>query len=414
MLRDVELLPAHDLVIPSEILEGNAAGREISELRESIAELPLSYSTLLEVVEDLYVPAPGEAAPTLWDVEAALAANEQVWERIAQLTADSIPMPAAPEDVMAPEMEIFGFVLRYADLRIRAFLRAGDHRGALATLRAYDRFTEGRVRAPLSLLEGLFANALRYGQATNFAAIFRSGLLAPEEERALLHELALAARDVSPLEYAILGEYRLQCRACREFDYDVPFSPPSLFGEGRTYWIPYSLGYKPNRIQNALALRVRRAIAEVRTPYEPRATDSPPGAFDQGPPTGVLERAGALLRGNYVGESLFVNLDPQYRSLRISTLSRTAYLRATLVAIALYLHERDRGSVPSTLQALVPDYLGAVPLDPFDGQPIRFDVDEVAVYSVGSDGVDRGGGISSSADPEEPTVRLEDIRNGTL
>ena len=53
---------------------------------------------------------------------------------------------------------------------------------------------------------------------------------------------------------------------------------------------------------------------------------------------------------------------------------------------------------------LVPDELEAVPLDPFDGRPFRYDAKRRIVYSVGKNLVDDGGSSlrleGSASDPE--------------
>jgi len=65
----------------------------------------------------------------------------------------------------------------------------------------------------------------------------------------------------------------------------------------------------------------------------------------------------------------------------------------TLVAIALTRFKRERGRWPDQLEQLVPTYLASVPLDPNDGQPIRYKLidNRPLVYSVGSDRFDDGG-----------------------
>ena len=40
--------------------------------------------------------------------------------------------------------------------------------------------------------------------------------------------------------------------------------------------------------------------------------------------------------------------------------------------LALRLHRSERGKLPATLDALVPKYLPAVPLDPYDDRPFRY------------------------------------------
>jgi hypothetical protein len=68
--------------------------------------------------------------------------------------------------------------------------------------------------------------------------------------------------------------------------------------------------------------------------------------------------------------------------------------RAVLVAIGI---ERFRlahqGKIPDKLDDLVPAYLPTVPLDPFDGQALRYRRMEQSflAYSIGSDGEDNDG-----------------------
>ncbi|HLJ96094.1 MAG TPA: ABC transporter permease subunit [Gemmataceae bacterium] len=70
-----------------------------------------------------------------------------------------------------------------------------------------------------------------------------------------------------------------------------------------------------------------------------------------------------------------------------------AQLRSTLTALAAERYRCTHGDWPTGLTALVPEYLVDVPLDPYDGQPLRYSrlADGVVVYSVGPDGTDNGG-----------------------
>jgi hypothetical protein len=43
------------------------------------------------------------------------------------------------------------------------------------------------------------------------------------------------------------------------------------------------------------------------------------------------------------------------------------------------------------LEALVPAYLSEVPLDTFDGKPIRYDAERRLLWLVGEDLIDQGG-----------------------
>jgi hypothetical protein len=78
----------------------------------------------------------------------------------------------------------------------------------------------------------------------------------------------------------------------------------------------------------------------------------------------------------------------------------------TITAIALKRYQLKHGNFPADLNSLVPDFLPAIPLDPVDGQPLRYrrNADGTfLLYSVGENGVDDGGnpalepGVTSSS-----------------
>ncbi len=55
--------------------------------------------------------------------------------------------------------------------------------------------------------------------------------------------------------------------------------------------------------------------------------------------------------------------------------------------------EISNGRFPKNLDELVPNYLPALPVDPFDGQPLRYKPLEkgCVIYSIGKDRHDDGG-----------------------
>ena len=72
---------------------------------------------------------------------------------------------------------------------------------------------------------------------------------------------------------------------------------------------------------------------------------------------------------------------------------RDAAMRMLITEFAIRLFRNDHQRLPASLDELVPAYLTNVPLDPFDGQRLRYKVSETGfdVYSVGLDGTDDGG-----------------------
>jgi len=70
-----------------------------------------------------------------------------------------------------------------------------------------------------------------------------------------------------------------------------------------------------------------------------------------------------------------------------------AYVRMARVVLALSLYHADAGAYPPSLDALVPAYLPAVPLDPYDGKALRYKRGSAGyvLYAIGEDRVDNGG-----------------------
>jgi hypothetical protein len=95
-------------------------------------------------------------------------------------------------------------------------------------------------------------------------------------------------------------------------------------------------------------------------------------------------------------------------------LSDHALLRCGLAAVAAERYRREHGNWPKTLADLVPAYLPAVPLDPFDGEPLRYrrTGGGAVIYSVGEDGRDDGGDRDPPPDrylPRDVVFTLWDV-----
>jgi len=74
-------------------------------------------------------------------------------------------------------------------------------------------------------------------------------------------------------------------------------------------------------------------------------------------------------------------------------LTEAARLATASCGLAVERYRLAHGALPETLRDLVPTYIPDVPLDPFDGKPLRYRHLEhgYAIYSVGADENDDGG-----------------------
>jgi len=66
--------------------------------------------------------------------------------------------------------------------------------------------------------------------------------------------------------------------------------------------------------------------------------------------------------------------------------------RVAQTALAVERYRLAKGRLPQALSDLVPDYLGGVPEDPFDGKHLKYRLLDpgFVVYSIGDDGIDDG------------------------
>ena len=83
------------------------------------------------------------------------------------------------------------------------------------------------------------------------------------------------------------------------------------------------------------------------------------------------------------------------KTLRIETTRRVV-----VTAIALKRFQLKHGKLPETLDELVPEFLSSVPIDLYDGKPLRYHPNAngtYLLYSTGEDGKDDGGDPTLSA-----------------
>ena len=80
-----------------------------------------------------------------------------------------------------------------------------------------------------------------------------------------------------------------------------------------------------------------------------------------------------------------------------------ATVRLLIVELALVRFREDHGRLPDSLTELTPDYLTAIPTDPFDpiAESLRFKRDGAAyvLYSIGPNGIDESGKAPDQDDP---------------
>ncbi len=86
---------------------------------------------------------------------------------------------------------------------------------------------------------------------------------------------------------------------------------------------------------------------------------------------------------------------PEFGFIAVQAQRQMAWLESARAALAALRCRAKRGRLPDRLQDLVPEFLDAVPPDPFNGESLlyRKEAAGFVIYSVGSNGKDDGGKI---------------------
>lgn len=135
--------------------------------------------------------------------------------------------------------------------------------------------------------------------------------------------------------------------------------------------------FKVNRTTAELARYFTKAIDPI-VPFKDRSTPNLP------------ELSGFSL--NFGGDAYVKLIAVESMEMMIGEWIHYYVGHEALIAfVAVRHYEVVEGVRPSSLQDLVPRYLEAVPMDGYDGEPLRYDAAKGWIYSVGKDLVDNGG-----------------------
>jgi hypothetical protein len=239
------------------------------------------------------------------------------------------------------------------------------------------------VERALSQGEAAADDLLALQRLLQHEAAFPALLVSMRGERALIHETldALESGDV-PLGDVLDGEGR-EARALRRL---IP-----------GWWLRDTFRADHPRV---LALMTRQVAIAQRPPHEQVAAEQELTAERRNLPWDAI--ATRLLL-------------PAVEKIGVTERRRLAHVRCMIVAVAAERYRLEHGAWPESPEKLAPGLLTEVPLDPFDGKPLRYRrfVEGVVVYSVGEDGKDDGGQVwyEEFAKPKDVGWRLWDVKH---
>ena len=110
---------------------------------------------------------------------------------------------------------------------------------------------------------------------------------------------------------------------------------------------------------------------------------------------------------NAVGKLLFSATGLSLGSVIAKQCQNDLALNVAKAELGLYVYKIDHGVVPASLDKIVPDYMPALPIDPYNKQPLHYNVKEKLLYSVGEKKQDVGGSVGDAwSTMENPSFRF--------
>lgn len=325
------------------------------------------------------------------------------------------------EICLAPPVETIGTLTphvnpwlhmgRVLDARARLARLDGRFADAADDLAVGLRFGHLVQKDASSLITYLVGVAIFSSFADSALELARDPAVPPETLVRLAEELETVGPFAGGLAQGIKSEQRIACHVVdglRDQRSSVASIGWSDLQDGKRLLArlqKFKYCFKPNQTKRNMSAVHRRVIANAPRIY----ADMVRGAPDEG----EMGRF-SVLQPNVFGKYLFMILIPGFDKTLESKCGTESVLAGAKLAVACHRFERDRGRFPETLQELVPDFLGEVPRDPYDGAPFRYSAEKGLVWAVGKNLTDDGGstrvpGVEQAIPASRDRRRAEDF-----
>ena len=276
---------------------------------------------------------------------------------------------------MLPWLELAHLAMLRAGLRAEA----GDASGVLA-----DAFLPIRlgqlVQSDTSsvLIHGMFGAALKGIAVRDLPDLLPHVRPTPGESRAAARALDSLRTDASAWRAMWSGEYRVMSASFTPFDVAQVLGEEGEASARRiAALLPAAYAYQPNATIGAYAQVIRELRSHAGEPCAALRPEAEPRA-------GRLARIADALRPNGGGLLMLRQGAGRLLYFELRRCESDAGLAALQALIALRAHQVEHGTLPATLQELVPRYLDALPIDAYDGEPLRYDAGRRRLLSVGT------------------------------
>ena len=355
-------------------------------------------------------PVDEEAVRTL------VAQNAESLELIRRGTECAICQtpPVERIETLVPYIQPWLTLSRVLEARARQARRAGRPEEAAEDVRTALRFGYGVQDNAACLINYLVGMAIYSSAAEAAQEVARD----PATPPAALARLAATLRETGSFErglrLALQAEYRMGCHVVDDLSRRQSSEElAEIFGVDSGPWLKIlrrarrsTYAFKPNQTKRMLGEFYRGEIADI------------PRIYAELPPEKLQEAGGQKIspyQPNAIGRFLLELLEPAIGRILETRCKLEAIAAGTGLVVACQRFARERGRWPAELSELVPDYLAAVPRDPYDGAGFRYSAEKGLAWAVGRNLTDEGGsarlleGEGTEGKPNRDRSKAEDF-----
>jgi len=323
-----------------------------------------------------------------WDAEFAnelLKKNKEVFEYFEQgLACSRIQVPEISGfDTKLPYLAPWRNIARLKSLYVLSLFKRGKEKEAFAEAMKIIKFGQMAEDSRGCLLNYLVGLVIKEIGHVRLRKTLSNTSLSPEVLRIYIERLANYKAPQKALAHVFRQEYIITSKTIDDLvagkvnleDFEAEY-PKRLN-------LPFF--FKTDKTKRMFAETYRLLIEDI------------PKNYSEMQSIGKLENLEdfslpkVFLFENAIGEILYKMLLPALDRVMINKCRENVSVSVTQLLLALKCYKHQTGQLPESLNELVPQYFEKIPLDDFNGKPMKYSAEKKVIYSAGEDLKDSGG-----------------------
>ena len=364
-------------------------------LRPTVSSNENAFHLLEKAGEEIYWPESKESKGILdwnsWDAKQAGEILNENQKALGLIDAALLrPRFQAPEiQKIGEEYAYLGNwkdISRVALLRSIASFREGKEQEALDSTLRVVRFGHQIEDCGGAYIHYLVGSAVKLLALTTLRDMIEHSTLSCDAMQFCRQELDQLFANQPGLTNTIKLEYQLQASMIDDMGKNMGLTNTMMGSVARVFNKPF---FNAEKTRQIFANDARIKLEAIPQRYSDILTNEMAISTNK-------SVVNLVLSGNAIGNVL-ARMSLQAGDKFLSKKCReNVSVSATQILLALKCYKLKYDALPNSLNDLVPEFLPAVPMDDFDGKPLRYSKDKKTIYSVGLDLVDEGGRGASS------------------